>query len=264
MFTQWVPCERNASYNFMLIFLKLCTCFLHGLKICMWFGYNPCINFCHFFHFVNFVIFWSQILWKFIDSGYFVSAALHTILYQSFWNFANVFSMVWRCACGLDIILELIFVTFSTLWTLSFSDLILYEMYRQWIPCKPSSLYVFILIYMQLCTSFIHGLKMCMWFGFNPAVNFCHLSTLLTSSFFKFSQVRHQLHRSLIYIFIFILFLIEISVCKQCRPWSDAAVCSIWSGSTLQRSQKWDARQEMGLPTSIKVWKIQTPEKKML
>ena len=55
---------------------------------------------------------------------------------------------------------------------------------------------------MQLCTSFFHGLKMCMWFGFNPAVNFCHFSTLLTLSFFNFSQVRHQLHRSSIYILI--------------------------------------------------------------
>ena len=31
---------------------------------------------------------------------------------------------------------------------------------------------------------FFHGLKMCMWFGFNPAVNFYHFSTLLTLSFF--------------------------------------------------------------------------------
>ena len=31
---------------------------------------------------------------------------------------------------------------------------------------------------------FVHGLKMCMWFGFNPAVDFCHFSTLLTLSFF--------------------------------------------------------------------------------
>ena len=134
MYRQWVPCERNSSYNFIPIFLKLCTCFLHGPKMCMWFGYNPCINFCHFFHFVNFVIFWPQILWKFIDSGYLnidsgylLSATPHTSLYRSFWNFAHVFSMVWRCACGLDVILALIFVTFSTLWTLSFSDLRFYE-----------------------------------------------------------------------------------------------------------------------------------------
>ena len=62
------------------------------------------------FHFVNFVIFWPQILWKCIDSGYLVSATLHTILYWSFWNFEHVFSMVGRCAYGLDIILKSIFI----------------------------------------------------------------------------------------------------------------------------------------------------------
>ena len=77
---EWVPCERNSSYN-----LKLCTCFLHGLKICMWFGCNPCIYFYNFFPFTNFVIFWPQILWKCCDSGDLVSAALHTILYRSFY-----------------------------------------------------------------------------------------------------------------------------------------------------------------------------------
>ena len=162
MYRQWVPCERNSSYNFIPIFLKLCTCFVHGLKICMWIGYNPCFNFSHFFHFVNFVIFWPQILWKCIDSGYLVSATPHTILYGSFWiffgynpwmnfchffhfvnfvifwpqilwkcidieylvsatpytisvlsscNFAHLLSMVWRCAYGWDLILQLICVT---------------------------------------------------------------------------------------------------------------------------------------------------------
>ena len=117
----------SCDSSYIPVFLKLCTWFLHGLKMCIWFGYNPCINFCHFFHFVNFVIFWPQILWKCIDSGYLVSATPHTILYWSFWNFAHVFSMVLRFACGLDIILELIFVTFFTLWTSSFSDLRFYE-----------------------------------------------------------------------------------------------------------------------------------------
>ena len=59
------------------------------------------------------------------------------------------------------------------------------KMFRQWLPCKRNSLYNFMPVFMQLCTSFfLHGLKMCMWFGFNPAVNFCHFSTLLTLSFF--------------------------------------------------------------------------------
>ena len=106
--------------------------------MCIWFGYNPCLNFCHFFHFANFVIPWPQILWKCIDSGYLVSPSPHTILYQSFWNFAHF----------------------------------------------AHSLYNFMPIFIQLCTSFVHGLKMCMWFGFNPAVYFCHFSIFLTLSFF--------------------------------------------------------------------------------
>ena len=72
---------------------------------------------------MNLVIFRPQC----IDSGYLVSATPQTIVYQSFWNFAQVFSVVWRYACGLDIILALIFVTFSTLGILSFSDLRFYE-----------------------------------------------------------------------------------------------------------------------------------------
>ena len=76
----WVSCERNSSYSFLLIFLKLCRCFLHGVRMCMWFGYNCWIIFYHFFHFVNLVIFRPQC----IDSEYLVSATPHTILYQSF------------------------------------------------------------------------------------------------------------------------------------------------------------------------------------
>ena len=40
---------RKSSYNLILILLKLCRHCDHALKICMWFGYNPQINFCHFF-----------------------------------------------------------------------------------------------------------------------------------------------------------------------------------------------------------------------
>ena len=56
-----------------------------------------------------------------IDSGYFVIATFHTVLNRSFWNFAHVFSCVYRSAHGFDIIFIFIFVTFSTL-TLSFSE----------------------------------------------------------------------------------------------------------------------------------------------
>ena len=60
IYTQWVPSEHNSSYNFILIFLELCTCFLHSLKMCMCFSYNPCYIFVAFLFFLNFVIFWPQ------------------------------------------------------------------------------------------------------------------------------------------------------------------------------------------------------------
>ena len=179
IYRQWVPCERNSSQFYTDPF-ETCTCFLHGLKMCMRFGYNSCVNFWHFFHFANFVISWLQILWKCIDCGYLVSAAPHTILYQSLWNFAHVFAMVWRWACDLDKILKLIFVNFVIFW-----PQILWK-------CIDSGYHVSAILYTASCLSlfnfahlFVHGLKMCMWFGFNPAVNFCHFSTLLTLSFFE-------------------------------------------------------------------------------
>ena len=41
----WVHCRHNSSYSFPPIILKLFWCFLHGMKMCMWFGYNPLIIF---------------------------------------------------------------------------------------------------------------------------------------------------------------------------------------------------------------------------
>ena len=62
----WVSCKRNSSYSFAPIVLKLCMCFPHGMRICMWIGHNCWISFCHFFDIVNLVIFHPD----YIDSGY--------------------------------------------------------------------------------------------------------------------------------------------------------------------------------------------------
>ena len=59
---------RN-SYNFMLVLLKLHSCFGHGLKTCMWFGYNPQIRFCHFFRNLNLVFFQALLLSTYVDSS---------------------------------------------------------------------------------------------------------------------------------------------------------------------------------------------------
>ena len=62
----WVSCERNSSYSFAPIVLKLCMCFPHGMRMCIWIGHNCWINFCHFFDIVNLVIFHPD----YIDRGY--------------------------------------------------------------------------------------------------------------------------------------------------------------------------------------------------
>ena len=55
----------------MLILLKLHRCFGHGLKMCMWFGHNPQIIFCHFFCNLNF-FFQALLLSTYVDSMYVV------------------------------------------------------------------------------------------------------------------------------------------------------------------------------------------------
>ena len=168
MYRQWVPCERNSSYNFIPIFLKLCTCFLHGLKMCIWFGYNPCINFCRFFLFANFVIHFltsdcMKVLWQWVPC----ERSSYTILYKLFWNFAHIFPIVWRYACNLDIILELIFchffyfVNFVIFW-----PQMLWKYRDSRYLMSAASHTILYWSFWNFAHLFYHGLKMCMWFGF--------------------------------------------------------------------------------------------------
>ena len=106
---QWVPCGCNSTYSFPSIVLKLCRCFWHGMKMCMWFRYNTLVIFSHFFCYVNLVSFLT-------------------------WNAIKV--------------------------------------YRQWVPCGCNSSYSFALIVLKLCRCFLHGMKMCMWFWYNPWIFF--------------------------------------------------------------------------------------------
>ena len=63
---------RISSYSLISILLKLHKCFVHGLKICMWFGYNPRIISYHFFCKLNLVIFQALLLSTYVDSMYLV------------------------------------------------------------------------------------------------------------------------------------------------------------------------------------------------
>ena len=184
MYRQWVPCEHNSSYNFIPIFLKLCTCLLHGLKICMWFGCNPCINFLSLFP-----------LWELCH--FLISDAMKVLLQwvpcerNSSYNFIPIFLKL--CTCfphGL----ELCMWCGYNPW-LNFCHFFHCELCHFWPQilwkCIDSGYLVRATPYTISCLSlcnfahlFFHGLKMCMWFRYNPAVNFCHFCDLLTSSFF--------------------------------------------------------------------------------
>ena len=104
---QWVPCVHNSSYSFMPIALKLYMCYEHGLKICMWFGYNP---------WIFFVIF----------SQFELS------------HFFRHFSERIECTLCAQLLLQFNTNTFET------------KRHHD------------------------HALKICMWFGYNPLINFCH------------------------------------------------------------------------------------------
>ena len=76
---------------------------------------------------------------------------------------AYVFFMVWRCACGLDITIRLFLSLFPHCELSHFIT----SIYRLWVPLERNSSYSFILTVLKLCMCFLHGMRMCMWFGYN-------------------------------------------------------------------------------------------------
>ena len=100
---QGIPCERNSSYSFIPILLKLHWCFGYGLKICMWLRYNPQ------FIFVTFL----QVELSHISSIIYNKVNGQRIPYRrnSSYSFIPILSKLYWCfGHGLKII----FVTFFT------------------------------------------------------------------------------------------------------------------------------------------------------
>ena len=93
-----------------------------------------------------------------------VSATPLTVLYRLLWNFVCIFFMIWECACGLDVIAIIFFYFFPHCELSHFSP----SIYRQWVPREHNSSYNFRLIFLELCTCFLHSLKMCVCFSYNP------------------------------------------------------------------------------------------------
>ena len=115
-----IPCGHNFSYSYIPILWKLYLCFGHGLRICMWFGYNP----------------------------------------------------------------QIIFVTFLHVELSRFRGIIFKKVNGQGIPCGRNFSYSFIRILLKLYRCFGHGLKICMWFGYNPQIIFLLLFHKLNLAIF--------------------------------------------------------------------------------
>ena len=103
--------ERDFSYSFILIFLKLCRCFGHCLKMYMWFRWYRFLG--HFLLTCELCHFLASHFYISIHSGCFVSTTPLTVLYGSFWNVVCGFT-VWRRARRLKSIIRLHWlITFS-------------------------------------------------------------------------------------------------------------------------------------------------------
>ena len=126
------------------------------------------------------------------DSIYLAFVTPPTVLWQSFLNCTDVFVMVWRCACCLDIILRLVLVTFSAFWTQSF--FFFFFFFFQFSTLLLSHFWAWILlncIYSRYWMVFErHGLWICLlfcsvvvvfffFFFFQGKMN-CYLSFILT------------------------------------------------------------------------------------
>ena len=66
--------------------------------MCMWFRYNPQINFCHFCRILNLVIFQAGILPNGIDSGYLVRAT------PSFADLFETLQVLFSCSEGVHVV----------------------------------------------------------------------------------------------------------------------------------------------------------------
>ena len=162
-------CERNSSYSFVPINLKLCI-FFYMVWGCAC-GLDIIVRSSFFvtFHIVNLVIFHPL----YIKPP--VSATPLTVLYWLLWNFACVFFMVWGCACDLDVIVRLFFSLFPHCECSHFSP----SVYRQWIPCEYNILLIqFYTNLFGTLTMFLHSLKICMCYSYNPWHIFCHFFVL--------------------------------------------------------------------------------------
>ena len=121
---------------------------------------------------------------KWMDRGYLVSVTPPTVFYWFFGNFTGVLVVVWRYACGLDIISDN-FCHFFRKLSLGIFRALSLTVNGQGIPCGHNFFYGFIPNLSKLHWCFGDGLKICMWFGYNRQFIFCYFFRKLNLVIFQ-------------------------------------------------------------------------------
>ena len=110
--------DRNSSKNFPPIILKLC---IHVLVF-----YMVCRCACglglssHYFFYQFFLLYSRFDDVKCIRINTVWAQILLAFFHRSVWKYAYLFYIVWRCACGLGVILPLLFIMFFLFFELVF------------------------------------------------------------------------------------------------------------------------------------------------
>ena len=81
-----------ASYSFVPILQKLCTCFNYGMKVCMWFFHNPRIIPFNLYHTLNLVFLSTNTMQVYRQVC--VSTTPLTLLRWYFWNCSSILIIV--------------------------------------------------------------------------------------------------------------------------------------------------------------------------
>ena len=101
-----------------------------------------------------------------------------------FETFTDVLVMVWRYACGLDIVLKLVLSLFSRKLNLViFSAFLLSKSIDSGYLVCATPPTVLCRFFFKLYRCFCHGLKICMWSGYSPQM-FCHFFPQIELSHF--------------------------------------------------------------------------------
>ena len=100
--------------------------------------------------------------------------------------------MVWRYACGLDIVLRCFLVTFFHKFNLAIFQAFLQSKWIDsgYLVCATPPTVLCRFFVGNFTDVFCHGLKICMWFGYSPQIICCHFFPEAWNHFFSIFTIK--------------------------------------------------------------------------